>query len=196
MIKRETDIDIDFGNRDDALALFEHIPATIIRNDVHAKHNTGVYITDIPVNPNTGHSALDYKDAASRGYFKLDFLNVSVYEQVNNEKHLQVLLDKEPPWSRLWNDPTFVSKLIHISNYYELLCAMKPDSIPRMAMFLSIIRPGKKHLQHKDWKEIAETVWEKTDDQYSFKHAHAIGYAALVAVNMNLIEEQELNLSD
>jgi hypothetical protein len=31
---------------------------------------------------------------------------------------------------------------------------MKPDSIPRMAAFISVIRPGKAHLQTRPWAEV------------------------------------------
>jgi hypothetical protein len=61
------------------------------------------------------------------------------------------------------------------------------DSIPRLAMFLALIRPAKKHLIGKSWKEVSQTVWDKGDDGYAFKKAHAIGYAWLVAVHMNLL---------
>jgi hypothetical protein len=60
-------------------------------------------------------------------------------------------------------------------------------SIARMAMFLAIIRPGKKHLIGKPWREVALTVWDKTDDGYTFKQAHAVSYAHLVALHMNLL---------
>jgi hypothetical protein len=63
------------------------------------------------------------------------------------------------------------------------------DGIPRLAMFLAIIRPGKKHLQGKTWKEVAKTVWDKGNDGYTFKKSHAIAYAHLVVVHMNLLEE-------
>ena len=37
-----------------------------------------------------------------------------------------------------------------------------------------------------------ESVWEKpADDGYYFKKSHAVAYANLVAVNINLISEQE-----
>jgi hypothetical protein len=55
-------------------------------------------------------------------------------------------------------------------------------------MFLAIIRPAKRHLVGKTWKEVAETVWDKPeDDTYYFKKAHAIAYSNLVVVNMNLL---------
>jgi hypothetical protein len=65
------------------------------------------------------------------------------------------------------------------------------NSIPRMAMFLAVIRPAKRHLIGKTWKEVGETVWDKpADDEYYFKKSHAVAYAHLVAVHMNLICEQ------
>ena len=63
------------------------------------------------------------------------------------------------------------------------------NSIPRLAMFLAIIRPGKKHLISKTWKEVAKTVWDKDHTGYTFKKSHAIAYSHLVVVHMNLLEE-------
>jgi hypothetical protein len=57
-------------------------------------------------------------------------------------------------------------------------------------MFLAVIRPAKRHLIGRTWREVAETVWERpADDSYYFKKAHAVGYAHLVAVNMNLLSQ-------
>jgi hypothetical protein len=66
------------------------------------------------------------------------------------------------------------------------------DSIPRLAMFLAVIRPAKRELSGKSWVEVGKTVWDKTEDVYYFKKAHAISYAHLVVVNMNLIESGQL----
>ena len=67
------------------------------------------------------------------------------------------------------------------------------DSIPRLAMFLSVIRPAKRSLIGRTWKEVSETVWQKPKDEtYYFKQAHAVSYAQLVVVNLNLLCEQEL----
>jgi hypothetical protein len=62
------------------------------------------------------------------------------------------------------------------------------DSITRLAMFLAIIRPAKKHLIGLPWVEVNKTVWDKNDDGYSFKKSHAIAYAHLVVVHMNLLD--------
>ena len=68
------DIDIDVPNRDAVLQLIQHVPA---RLDNGRKHNSGVYITDIPTDPVNHCAAINYADAEQRGYFKLDFLNLS-----------------------------------------------------------------------------------------------------------------------
>lgn len=190
--KFSSDIDIDFGNRDLALSLLKHIPAGIIREGKLVKHNTGIYVTDIPVDPMTGVASIDYQVAEDMGYAKLDFLNVSLYTQIKDESHLTQLMATEPLWDLLIQRE-FCQQLIHIGNHYDTLIKMPEpvDSIPRMAMFLSVIRPAKRHLIGKTWREVAETVWEKpTDDGYYFKKSHAVAYANLVAVHMNLICEQ------
>jgi DNA polymerase III alpha subunit len=77
-----------------------------------------------------------------------------------------------------------------VGNYYDLLKEMKPDSIPRLAAFISIIRPGKAHLQRRPWPEVFASVWDgDTSRGYTFKKAHAISYAALVALHMNLLNQ-------
>lgn len=189
-MKFRSDIDIDFPNRDLALNLLEHHSAGIIRDGHLVKHNTGIYVTDIPTDPFTGTASIDYKTAEDLGYMKLDFLNVSLYTQIKNENHLTQLMSQEPEWDRLY-DPEFCSQLIHIGNHYDLLiqCPEAVNSIPRMAMFLALIRPGKRHLVGQTWQEIAKTVWQQDSDGYAFKKAHGIAYAHLVAVNMNLLTE-------
>jgi hypothetical protein len=67
---------------------------------------------------------------------------------------------------------------------------MKPDSIPRMAAFIAIIRPGKAYLQNKPWKEVFETVWDGDDSKgFVFKKSHSLSYSALVALHMNILDE-------
>jgi hypothetical protein len=192
-MKFKSDIDIDFGDRDSALRFLKHTPAGIVRDGKLVKHNTGVYVTDIPTDPFTGVATIDHKIAEDWGYNKLDFLNVSLYIQIKDEEHLVKLMNTEPAWDKLY-DPNFCDKLIHIGSHYDLLikCPEAVNTIPRMAMFLALIRPGKRHLVGKTWREIAETVWDTNEDGYSFKKAHGIAYAHLVCVHINLLCEQGL----
>jgi hypothetical protein len=151
-----------------------------------------VYFTEIPADPFTGRAALDYEAAEALGYTKIDVLNVGLYQQITNEEHLAYLMQQEPLWDLL-QARDFCSQLIHIGSHYDTLVRMPEpvDSIPRLAMFLAVIRPAKRHLIGRTWQEVAETVWERpVDDGYYFKKAHAVSYAHLVAVNMNLICEQ------
>lgn len=184
------DIDLDLANREQLLNLIHAVPARQIHQGQVRKHNSGVYVTDIPYDPINECAAIDYELAENRGYFKIDLLNMSVYQLIKSPEHYQEMLTQDPLWDRLWTDPTWAKQLVHIGNYTDLLVSMKPDSIPRMAAFISIIRPGKAHLQNRPWKEVFETVWDGDASQgFVFKHAHAIGYAALVALHMNLLNQ-------
>ena len=192
----ESDVDIDLGDRDDILSKIRHIPAAMLhaktshysnhQNPVR-KHATGVYVTEIPYDPVNDMSSIDYHEAEKRGYFKLDLLNVNVYKAVRDEKHLIELM-REPNWSNL-SDPIFVEKLIHLGNHYSSIRKMPEpiNSIPRLAMFLAIIRPAKKHLIGLTWREVSKTVWDKDENGYTFKKSHSLAYAHLVVVHMNLL---------
>ena len=188
-MKINSDIDIDFADRSKILEHIKHVPASMRKVNPIRKHATGVYVTDVPYDPLSDMASIDYADAEKRGYFKLDFLNVHVYEKVRDEEHLVALM-REPDWSKL-NDVKFVEQLIHLNNqFYNLKKMPEPvNSIPRLAMFLAIVRPGKNHLIGKRWSEIAKTVWDKGTDGYSFKQAHGVAYAHLVVVHMNLLAE-------
>ena len=188
-MKFKSDIDIDFADRSKILAVLPHTSASIIRDGKLTKHNTGVYFTGIPQDPFSEQASLDYNVAEELGYVKLDFLNVNLYNQVKDEAHLLQLMEQEPDWAKLY-DPEFCQQLMHIGSHYDTLIRMPEavNNIPRMAMFLSVIRPAKRHLIGLPWAVVAETVWEKpADDSYYFKKAHAISYSHLVVVHMNLL---------
>ena len=187
IMKFRSDVDIDFADREKVLQLLDVTPASIIRDGTLTRHNTGVYATDIPVDPYSGSASLDYQAAEDRGYMKLDLLNVHVYKQVRDETHLITLM-QEPDWTRLY-DAEICAQLIHINNHHDTLLKMPEpvDSIPRLAMFLAVIRPAKRHLIGRTWKDVSATVWDKVEGEYAFKAAHAIAYAQLVVVNLNLL---------
>jgi hypothetical protein len=60
-------------------------------------------------------------------------------------------------------------------------------------MFLALLRPGKKHLipvcEEKGFQAIDQEIWVKTEDAYFFKKAHAIAYAHVIVVQLNLLCE-------
>jgi len=194
MISQTGDIDIDFPNRTLALSYLEHIPASIIKKSSIEKHNTGVYFHTVPMDPFTGFSSIDYHTAELSGFYKIDLLNVGVYEQIQNEQHLLDLMSKDLNWD-LFEYSEFTSQLIHLGKHSPVVAELKPKSLEDVAMILALIRPGKKHLipkcRNEGFNSIKDEIWvESTDGSYFFKKSHAIGYAMLVKVHANLIIEQ------
>jgi len=185
------DVDIDFADRNAILDLIKHTPARQENNNEIRKHNSGVFVTDIPVDPLNNCSSIDYRDAEARGYFKIDFLNQSVYDLIRDQDHYDCMLAKETNWHLLLNN-TFCERVVHIGNYADLVKEMQPDSIERMAAFIAIIRPGKAHLQRQPWDAVFASVWDGDDSRgFVFKKSHSISYARLVALHVNLLCEQE-----
>jgi|TARA_A100001388_G_C28753844_1_gene493797 hypothetical protein len=181
------DIDIDFADRDVILSQLDHRVAKL---DTGKKHNTGVYVTECPHNPVDNLCTIDYKTAEDRGYFKLDFLNVSIYKDVKDETHLISLMRKEPLWELL-EHKDFVEKVFHLSGHESLLRQLKPTSVSQLAAALAIIRPAKRHLANERWETIMKEVWKKPENgEYYFKKAHAMSYAMACVVHMNLLCEQ------
>jgi hypothetical protein len=149
-----------------------------------------VYATEIPHNPFNELSTIEHKTAEERGYFKLDFLNVSIYKDVRDEAHLTELMERTPLW-QLLEHKDFSDKVFHLNGHNELLKQLKPTSVQQLAATLAIIRPAKRYLANQSWETIMKEVWIKpTTDEYFFKKAHAFAYALSVVVHINLICEQ------
>ena len=184
------DIDIDFLDRDQALNLFKHIKASRMDDNELVKHNTGVYLHDVPMNAVAGVCAVPYDSAEDRGYFKIDFLNVGIYKGVKDEAHLIQLMETEPLWDLLLDDE-FTQNLFHVNGHGSILRQSKPESIEQLAAVLAMIRPAKRYLIGKDWTTIMTEVWTKPEnDDYFFKKSHATAYAVAIVVQINLICEQ------
>ena len=181
------DIDIDFADRTKVLNVIKHVPATL---EDGRKHNTGVYCQEIPVNPISGQASIDYNTAEQRGYFKIDFLNVGIYQDVKDENHLNKLLETEPLWQLLQHEE-FVNQLFHLNGHGDVLKRTCPTSVEQLGAVLAMIRPAKRYLIGKDWTTIMNEVWIKPENgEYYFKKAHAISYAMAVMVHMNLLCEK------
>ena len=181
------DIDIDFANRDIILSKLDHRVAKL---NTGKKHNTGIYATEIPHNPIDNLATVEHKAAEERGYFKLDFLNVSIYKDVRDETHLTELMEREPLWQLLEHED-FSEKVFHLNGHSSLLKVLKPSSVSQLAATLAIIRPAKRHLANESWETIMKEVWIKpTNGEYYFKKAHAVSYAMACVVHINLLCEQ------
>jgi hypothetical protein len=183
------DIDIDFVDRDEALKLFKHIKASRIDEGKLVKHNTGVYLHEVPVDAVSGLCSVDYTQAEEKSYFKIDFLNVGLYKGVRDEEHLKQLMETEPLWDLLEQDD-FTQLLFHVNGHGSILRQTKPRSIEQLAAVLAMIRPAKRYLIGKDWTTVMTEVWTKPEnDEYYFKKSHATAYAVAIVVQMNVICE-------
>jgi hypothetical protein len=185
------DIDIDFADRNKALAHIKHVVASRMdKKDGLVSHNTGVYLHAVPVYAPGNICAVSYDEAEERDYFKIDFLNVGIYQDIKDEAHLITLMETEPLWDLLEQDD-FTRLLFHVNGHGSILRQSKPKSIEQLAAVLAMIRPAKRYLIGKDWTTVMAAVWTKPEnDDYFFKKSHAVAYATAVVVQMNLICEK------
>jgi DNA polymerase III alpha subunit len=183
------DIDIDFIDREQALKLFKHTVASRNDNGRLVKHNTGVYLHEVPVDAVTSLCSVPYEQAEEQEFFKIDFLNVGLYNGVRHEEHLKQLMETEPLWDLLVQDE-FVDLLFHLNGHGAILRKTCPTSVEELAAVLAMIRPAKRNLIGKSWPEIMKEVWIKPEtNDYYFKKSHATAYAMAIVVQMNLICE-------
>ena len=185
------DIDIDFADRELALSKFKHVKASRVEDNNLTKHNTGVYFHEVPLNAEKNLCAVEYETAEDElGYFKVDFLNVSLYNDIKSENHLKQLMEREPLWDLL-EYQEFSDQLFHVAGHSQTLQKMKPKTVEQLAAVLAMIRPAKRHLIGQTWQDIMTEVWTKPGDgSYYFKKSHATAYALGVVVHMNLICEK------
>jgi DNA polymerase III alpha subunit len=190
------DVDIDFADREQVLRILAHVPAAQrMPNGTRQKHKTGVYFHPVPVNPFTGWCDLDYQEAEELGFFKVDLLNVSLYQKVQSKEHLDRLAAQEPLWELL-QDNDFVNLLFHLNGHGDILKKTCPTSVEQLSAVLAMIRPAKRYLIGKPWTTIMKEVWTKPENnEYFFKKSHATAYAVAIVAQMNLICE-ELGYSD
>ena len=186
------DIDIDLKTDFDPLDIFpESIRASMIKQGKLTRHNVGVYFQTIPVDKLTGLAAIPYNQAEDIGYFKIDFLHLSVLDSFESKEEIRALLEIEPDWSLLMR-PDIVSKLFQISKQYDFVSKLAPKSVEELADCIALIRPGKRHLTDaylKDKTGIRQEIYRKTEDgKYTFKKGHAISYALTIVLQLHLIK--------
>lgn len=192
MIK--SDVDIDINDRNLVISKISNIPASIIRDKKIRKHNTGVYFQNIPVDPETGLSSIDYSHAENLGFIKIDFINNSVYKNINSMEELLELEKIEPKWELLKNKD-FVEKLPHLKDHFNIVKKMCPKNIHELAATLALLRPGKIHLMKLKKEVILKRIWEEKDkvEGYTFKKSHSYAYAKMIMVEMNRLTKVLFN---
>lgn len=187
------DLDIDVKDRERVAGLFK--TATVASQFTPdkrnlTKHNNGVYFQRIPVDRATGLSAFPYDLAEELGYFKIDLLAVHVYDLIESQEELDMLLAQPVDWGWFQDERFFQKGLFHIAKHFDLCQEYPPRDLVDLAVLISVIRPSRRHLLNENlsWDEIRARVWQKDPSgKYGFKKSHAVGYAMVTTLHAKLI---------
>lgn len=187
------DVDIDFKTDFDPLEYFNTaIRASRVENKTLVKHNAGAYFQNIPIDNLTGLAAIPFEQAEELGFFKIDFLHLSILDKVKSKEQIRLLLKKDVDWS-LFQDREIVHQLFQIKNHFDVVYQVKPKSVEDLADIVALIRPGKRSLLNaylKNKKETRKHLYRKEEGQYSFKKSHAIAYALTIILHLHLLNHK------
>lgn len=185
------DIDIDFSPSFDVKDVFSDvIIASRVENGKLVKHNVGAYFQRIPVDSQTGLSAIPYDRAEEFGYFKIDFLHLHNLKWFESKEEIRTLVKTDPDWSLLQKREV-VEKLFQIKKHYDIVSKVKPKSVVELADTIALIRPGKRQFLKaylNDKKAIRPLLFQDTGTGYFYKKSHAISYALTIVLELHLIK--------
>lgn len=190
------DIDIDFpSNFDPVKYITSAIPASMVKKGELVKHPCGHYLQTIPVDSVTGLAAIPYDRAGEFGYFKIDFLHLSLLDSVKSKQEIKSLLKVDPQWELL-TDPNVVPKLFQLHRNHTLLDRVRPQSVQELADCIALIRPFKRDYLEPyllDRNKVRPYLYrQEGEDKSSFKRSHAIAYALTVVLQLHLIAQGRL----
>ena len=203
------DVDLDFGDRDAALASLSNITVaselTTDRTPL-VKHNTGLYVQKIPDDPLTGMATYPFNMAEEIGYYKIDVISFKVYKGVDSEAHLIDLLEHaesdEFDWTRFLDGKYYSHRdtdlrVTHLANHMDVVEQYPPQSVDDVAILIALIRPRKKYLIGEPWNVIEDKIWKKLPEEdsdkkgaYFFKKSHAVAFALVILVHLQLLDSQ------
>lgn len=192
------DIDIDLQTSFKPNTVFDNMVfASMVKNDQLVKHNCGVYFQNIAKDSVTDLAAIPYEEAEVLGYFKIDFLKLSLLDQCTSKQQIRQLISKTPNW-KLLNDRKIVEQLFQIHNHYDLIQQISPTSVIELADVIALVRPGKKELLKQYLSNRDKTrplLYSKTKDGYYFKKSHAISYALTIVLQLHLLANSQSGIT-
>jgi len=183
------DIDIDTKTDFDGLEFPDAVRASRVHNNDLLPHPSGYYFENIPVDTVTKLSAIPFNEAGELGYFKVDFLHNSIYDQFSTRAEIKRLINLEPDWDILKSREN-IKKLTQIHRQQKIVLMVEPTSIDMLADVLALIRPGKRHLLVPYCRKVidrSELYTPSTNGAYHFKKAHAVAYAHTIVLQMHLL---------
>ena len=184
-------MDIDLRTDFDPL---EHFPdavrASRVQDGELKSHPAGVYFQKMAKDKQTNLAAIPFHEAEDEGYFKIDFLHLSLLDNFESKEEIRILLKKEPDWCLL-QSAVVVSKLFQLHQHFDVVSAVKPTSVIELADCIALIRPGKRYLLKyylEDRERVRKSLYKKPkDDKPYFKKPHAISYALTIVLQLHLI---------
>lgn len=185
-----SDIDIDLPQDFNPGNYFPWTRASMVNNNNElVPHLCGVHPQKIPVDPLTGLSAIPYKDAENEGFFKIDFLHLSIYNEFQSREQIEEILQADPDWGLLL-DASIQRQLFQLAKHGDVLDAVKPKSIAQIADVLALIRPGRREMLDDylaNPQETRKRLYSRGADGYIFKKSHAIAYAMVIVLQLHLL---------
>ena len=186
------DIDIDFRSDFSPQTVFpQAIQASRIQDNDIKKHPAGIYFQKIPVDKVTNLAAIPYDKASDYGFFKIDFLHLSLLDHFESKEEIRILSQTEPDWTLL-QIPSVVSKLFQLHRHFDLVNQIKPCNVQELADCIALIRPAKRflipaYLKNKQATRV-HLYTKPTDGRPYFKKAHAIAYSLTIVLQLHLIK--------
>lgn len=191
------DIDIDLKSEFDPTKYFKNVVvASMMKGPIMTKHPCGAYFQNIAKDPITNLAAIPHKAAQDLGFFKIDFLHLSLLDVFESKEQIRKLMKLAPDW-KLLDHPNNVEKLFHIKNHFDLVNKVKPRSVIELSDCMALIRPGKKqllpqYLQNRKLVRDTLLYLRNAEDQYTYKKSHSIAYAYNVVLQLHLIKQDLL----
>lgn len=187
------DIDLDLKTDFNPEDIFDVVRASRVdsKTGTLAKHNVGVYFQNMPVDRITGLAAIPHKEAEEQGYFKIDFLHLSIIDMFDSKEQIRTLMNIPPDWSLLEDEET-VEKLFQIGRKFDVVKKVKPQSVQDLADIIALIRPGKRMLLNaylKDKEAVRKELYVKPDNGLAwYKKPHAVAYALTIVLQLHLVK--------
>lgn len=189
------DIDIDVPTKFVPTDLLpESIPASMVRGGKLSQHPCGIYLQTMPTA--VGIAAIPYDIAPTYGFFKIDFLSLSLLDGFSSKSEMRALMRTPVDWTML-QDPAIVSQLFQLHKHYDMLRRVQPSSVLELADCVALIRPAKKHLINaytgltsQQRNVMRKQIYEPdAQGRPQYKKAHAVAYALTITLQMRVLSK-------
>ncbi len=190
----DVDLDVKSGTNKDKFGLRSFVYNE--EKQTLVPHPSGYFLRsadltgeDVPVDPESGLSALSSDEGEQLGFFKVDLLTNTSYDKFRTKQEVLDAMSTEGFDWGVFLDKEIVESLPHINKSYSLIRQLQPQSVEDLADALALIRPGKIELFDDYLKNKAKTrlrLYKRpSNGGMYFKKSHAVAYAVMIIVVIN-----------